>query len=85
MYRITSYINNLHPRGNESLYEAIEKIIAKAIPLWNRTLTPISDYYGSPVARISFDGPVYDQDPDDIPDGEKPPQRDGEDDDMSSV
>ena len=31
---ITSYINNLHPSGNEDLYSAIEEIITQAIPLW---------------------------------------------------
>lgn len=32
---ITSYINNLHPSGNENLYSAIEEVITKAIPLWS--------------------------------------------------
>ncbi|KZP11256.1 hypothetical protein FIBSPDRAFT_871776 [Athelia psychrophila] len=41
--RITSYINNLHPRSNQDLYEAVEKIIAKAIPLWNRTLSYLNN------------------------------------------
>lgn len=81
IYRITSYINNLHPRGNEPLYEAVEKIIAKAIPLWNRTLGPLSDDPGSPVVRIPFEGPVYNPDPNNVPDDEKPQQRDDEDED----
>ncbi|KAJ5987197.1 hypothetical protein N7451_011562 [Penicillium sp. IBT 35674x] len=37
--RITSYINNLHPGRHLSLYKIIEKVITRAIPLWNRTLT----------------------------------------------
>lgn len=37
--RITSYINNLHPERHFALYNVIEKIIVRAIPLWNRTLT----------------------------------------------
>ncbi|KAJ5904173.1 hypothetical protein N7504_006556 [Penicillium tannophilum] len=38
-WRITSYINNLHPGRHRTLYKVIEKVIARAIPLWNRTLT----------------------------------------------
>ncbi|KAJ5664118.1 hypothetical protein N7507_004849 [Penicillium longicatenatum] len=37
--RITSYINNLHPGRHLALYNVIEKVIARTIPLWNRTLT----------------------------------------------
>lgn len=35
--RITSYINNLDP-SNEEMYHAIEKLIAKVIPMWNGCL-----------------------------------------------
>jgi hypothetical protein len=41
--RITSYINNLHCQHRKDLYGVIEKIIAKAIPFWNMTLTPLQD------------------------------------------
>lgn len=37
--RIVSYINNLHPLEHRPLYEVVERIIARAIPLWNRSLT----------------------------------------------
>ncbi|KAF2163027.1 hypothetical protein M409DRAFT_26474 [Zasmidium cellare ATCC 36951] len=37
--KISSYINNLHPKQHKPLYEAIEKVIAKTIPMWNKTLT----------------------------------------------
>lgn len=37
--RIASYINNLHPQENRTLYEVLERIIARTIPLWNTTLT----------------------------------------------
>jgi hypothetical protein len=37
--RFVSYINNVHPVKDRELYETIEKILAQAIPLWNRTLT----------------------------------------------
>ncbi|KAJ5375552.1 Protein of unknown function DUF4246 [Penicillium concentricum] len=39
--RIISYINNAHPVHHKSLYEVVEKIIARAIPLWNRSLSVI--------------------------------------------
>ena len=32
--KITSYINNLHPDGNEPLYSAIEEVISQTVPLW---------------------------------------------------
>ncbi|KAL9126987.1 MAG: hypothetical protein Q9175_007821 [Cornicularia normoerica] len=35
---ITSYINNLHPKHHRDLYAIIEKVVAKAIALWNQTL-----------------------------------------------
>ncbi|KAL3446684.1 hypothetical protein BJX65DRAFT_308852 [Aspergillus insuetus] len=41
--RITSYINNLHPKKNHSLYRVIEKIVAQTIPLWNITLSNLDN------------------------------------------
>jgi hypothetical protein len=38
-----SYINNLHPKTHVRLYTVLEQIIAKAIPLWNQTLTQITN------------------------------------------
>ncbi|KAF7968069.1 hypothetical protein HWV62_32055 [Athelia sp. TMB] len=64
--QITSYINNLHPKKFKPLYNAIEKIIAKSIVLWNRTL----DDRTSDV-RVPFDGPEYEiQAADQIPEQE---------------
>ncbi|RJE26931.1 hypothetical protein PHISCL_00738 [Aspergillus sclerotialis] len=37
--RIVSYINNLHPSENRPLYDVIEKILSRTIPLWNASLT----------------------------------------------
>ncbi|KAG9905034.1 hypothetical protein KCV05_g5609, partial [Aureobasidium melanogenum] len=37
--KIVSYINNLHPQENPELYRVIEKIIAKAVPLWDQVLS----------------------------------------------
>lgn len=51
--RIASYINNLHPTGNESLYTAIEQVIAKAIPMWSETLT--STQWSDRKPRITID------------------------------
>lgn len=36
--RITSYINNLHPKKHEALYRTIEKMIGLSVPLWNDVL-----------------------------------------------
>ncbi|KAJ8073711.1 hypothetical protein PM082_011989 [Marasmius tenuissimus] len=44
---ITSYINNLHPRRHTALYGALEKIIARTIPLWDDCLS----YFGFDSAR----------------------------------
>lgn len=42
--RIISYINNVHPVEHKALYGVIEKIIDRAIPLWNKSLTPASPW-----------------------------------------
>ena len=70
--RITSYINNLHPKKFKPLYNAIEKIIVKSIVLWNRTLDD-----RTPDVRVPFDGPEYEVDAAD----QIPAQESGEDDD----
>lgn len=36
--KITSYINNLYPSGNEELYAAIEQVISASVPLWIETI-----------------------------------------------
>ena len=36
--KFTSYINNLHPRGNKDIYEAIEEIIDISVPMWIDTI-----------------------------------------------
>lgn len=59
--RITSYINNLHPKHTE-LYGLIEKIIDASIPLWERTLAPLGiadmPYF---FERIPCDDVVYEE------------------------
>ncbi|CAD0113384.1 unnamed protein product, partial [Aureobasidium uvarum] len=37
--KMVSYINNLHPREHAGLYHLIEKVIAKAVPLWDQVLS----------------------------------------------
>ncbi|KAF7593569.1 hypothetical protein BBP40_011189 [Aspergillus hancockii] len=39
--RIVSYINNLHPERNAALYEVIENVIARMIPLWDESLSHV--------------------------------------------
>lgn len=51
--RITSYINNLHPKLHASLYSALEDLIALAIPAWNETIVRGD---GSSPMRISTFG-----------------------------
>ena len=53
-----SYINNLHLFRHRELYHIIERIIAKAIPLWNATLNPLQDYF-TPPPRIELEGTGY--------------------------
>lgn len=36
--KITSYINNLYPIGNEDLYAAIQQVISASVPLWIETI-----------------------------------------------
>jgi hypothetical protein len=56
--RITSYINNLHPGGNEALYAAVEQVISKAIPLWKATVRSTLYRYEQP--RLIVEGDGYD-------------------------
>ncbi|PPQ78623.1 hypothetical protein CVT25_010587 [Psilocybe cyanescens] len=39
LFRINSYINNLHP-SEKPLYDLLEKVIGASIPLWDLTLAP---------------------------------------------
>ena len=56
--RIKSYINNLHPDGNEALYTAIEQVISQAIPLWKATVR--STLYHYEQTRVIVEGDGYD-------------------------
>ncbi|KAL4807886.1 hypothetical protein BDV18DRAFT_136334 [Aspergillus unguis] len=56
--RIASYINNAHPITHRTLYEAVEKIVAKAIPLWERSLREAA-YWEK---RIPFTEVEYEED-----------------------
>ena len=53
-----SYINNLHPQTHKNLYSVIEKVVAKAVPLWNQTLTPLKAPYPIPL-RVQMRGFGY--------------------------
>lgn len=37
--QILSYINNAHPDKHRALYEVVEKILARTIPLWEQSLS----------------------------------------------
>jgi hypothetical protein len=62
------------------LYGVIEKIIAKVIPMWNMTLTPLQKDVNIP-PRIVYEAVVYDPDPEDWPEEERLQQNDDEDED----
>ena len=69
--KITSYINNLHPKVHPKLYSVIENFISKAIPLWDFTL---SSTRARRKARILHDQTDYD-----YPQGVNPPEALGND------
>lgn len=52
--KITSYINNLQPRKHKDLYQALERVIAKILPMWNTTLTTM-EHGGWKHQRIELD------------------------------
>ncbi|PPR02045.1 hypothetical protein CVT24_011205 [Panaeolus cyanescens] len=84
--RITSYINNLHPR-EKGLYKLVEKVIDASIPLWDVTLAPFRTgkacYYPRRVEYYTGRGCAkYDPDPANAPATEGPQQLSDEDDDQ---
>jgi hypothetical protein len=79
--RITSYINNLHPKEHPELYEITEKIISASIPLWNATLTPLKRGLSQVKLRLPFVAVDYASHPDEIEYDEHPTQGDDEQDD----
>ncbi|KAF7185222.1 hypothetical protein HII31_13497 [Pseudocercospora fuligena] len=56
--KITSYINNLHPGGNENLYRAIEDVITASVPMWLQTILSTQFLVGSRVKNDFDDGYV---------------------------
>lgn len=44
---VSPYINNLHPEQHQSTYRVLEKVVEKAVPMWERVLSdlrrPLSD------------------------------------------
>ncbi len=41
--KFTSYINNLHPTKYPEIYVAIEKLVEKALPMWDQCLGSVLD------------------------------------------
>ena len=66
----------MHPERHPELYSVIERVIARAIPLWNRSLTPTSS---KAYKRIPYRQVEHDLDPEDLPDGVGPQREEGED------
>ena len=78
--RITSYINNLHPKKERGLYQLIERLIDAAIPLWNVALAPLGDESFNHQLRIKYTAVEYDLDRYTWPESEKLQRGPGEDD-----
>ncbi|KAE8153445.1 hypothetical protein BDV25DRAFT_168899 [Aspergillus avenaceus] len=56
--RVTSYINNLHPYKHRALYDVIEGVISRAVPLWDKALTQAKEY-GYQRRRIEYEHVDY--------------------------
>ncbi|KAL2861935.1 hypothetical protein BJX68DRAFT_223519 [Aspergillus pseudodeflectus] len=56
--RIASYINNAHPIEHRPLYDVVEKIIARTIPLWEKSLAKQL----CEGERIKYKGVEYEED-----------------------
>ena len=69
--KITSYINNLHPAQNTTLYSVVERIIAKSIPLWNEALSSVRAQ-NERKPRIDQEGTDYE-----FPQGQEAPKTEG--------
>lgn len=63
--RIVSYINNAHPVQHKPLYKVVEKVISRALPLWERSLSDLAP------ARITYDMVEYDEHPEPEPEPEQ--------------
>ncbi|KAG5653950.1 hypothetical protein H0H81_009066 [Sphagnurus paluster] len=76
--KITSYINNLHPQYHKDLYDVIEQLISRTIPLWNMTLAPLK----APdlrFNRVPYKVCTYSPDPESWWQGRWPARHAGED------
>lgn len=66
--KLTSYINNLHPRKYSDIYATIEKLIETAIPAWDQCLVesqyPDSRGPGRKASRFSLPSGADDEIPD---------------------
>lgn len=60
--RITSYINNLHPRKDKPLYHLMEKLIDASIPQWDLTLAPLKSPDFTHQLRITYTSVDYKED-----------------------
>jgi hypothetical protein len=59
--QIVSYINNAHPVQHKALYEVVEKVISRTLPLWEKTLSKL------PNPRIDYCEVEYAEHPDPEP------------------
>ncbi|KAF9529004.1 hypothetical protein CPB83DRAFT_906488 [Crepidotus variabilis] len=60
--RITSYINNLHPKETK-LYKLVAQVIDVSIPFWNTTFTLFAGILDTEFRRVHYTEVKYDPDP----------------------
>ncbi|KGO40961.1 Protein of unknown function DUF4246 [Penicillium expansum] len=56
---ISSYINNVHPIEHRGLYDVVEKVIERTIPLWDQSLTKMA--WGKqriPYTKVEYGDPI---------------------------
>ena len=73
-----SYINNLHPQHHQELYQIINQVISKTIPLWDMSLSGMGRF--NSMERIKYEL-SFDPDPEDMSEEDGPQQEDGEEED----
>ncbi|KAK2037381.1 hypothetical protein LZ31DRAFT_509798 [Colletotrichum somersetense] len=54
--RITSYVNNLHPRDHADVYSLLEKVITQAMPLWRLVYDGVYERDEPLQMRINYSG-----------------------------
>jgi Protein of unknown function (DUF4246) len=72
--KLTSYINNLHPKKYPEIYRTIEKLIETVLPAWDQCLQTYKDFkrYGPGRIKSRFSIPDHPEYVSSIPNSRKP-------------